>query len=188
MCFTCTGFQPDWAASVCRATPRSRHTAPMASRSCTTPISLLTAITLTHTVSSRRAAATSSGSTMPWPSTGSTVAPIPSRSSCATGSSTALCSVARVTTWDPRPARFAARASPSSARLFDSVAPLVNTISLGEAPRKAATWPRAVSVARRASMPMRWPRLAALPKRCCQWGAIASTTSSAQGVVAWWSK
>jgi hypothetical protein len=48
--------------------------------------------------------------------------------------------------------------------LSDSVAPLVNTISLGDdAPTNRAICPRAWSTAASASQPKQWLRLAALP-------------------------
>ena len=56
----------------------------------------------------------------------------PSRSSSRRVSSTALCSVFSVMRWRPRPWRNAA--APLMARLFDSVAPLVQAISHGRSP------------------------------------------------------
>ncbi len=56
-----------------------------------------------------------------------------------------------------------ATATPLMARLFDSVAPLVKTISLASAPISAPICPRAVSTAFSASQPYAWLRLAELP-------------------------
>ncbi len=49
----------------------------------------------------------------------------------------------------------AARPAPNTARLSDSVPPLVKTTSPGRAPRRAAISSRASSMARRASRAMR---------------------------------
>ena len=74
----------------------------------------------------------------------------------------ALCSVAAVMMWLPFSAYISA--TPLSARLFDSVAPLVKTISFAVAPIRLATCLRAFSVASSASQPKLWLRLAELPK------------------------
>ena len=66
-------------------------------------------------------------------------------------SSTALCSVEHVTMWLPRSAYISA--TPLMARLSDSVAPLVKTISFSEAPMRAATFFRATFTASSASQP-----------------------------------
>ena len=71
------------------------------------------------------------------------------------------------------------------ARLFDSVAPLVNMISLPLAPMSAAACSRARSTAASASHPNLWLRLAALPNRSLKYGSIASSTLGSTGVVAW---
>jgi hypothetical protein len=55
-------------------------------------------------------------------------------------------------------------AAPLIARLFDSVAPLVQTISRGSALISPATWARDFSIASSASHPQAWLRDAALPK------------------------
>jgi hypothetical protein len=70
------------------------------------------------------------------------------------------------------------------ARLLDSVAPLVQTISRGSAPISAATWARAFSTASSASQPQAWLRDAGLPKCSRSQGIMASTTRGSTGVVA----
>ena len=74
--------------------------------------------------------------------------------------------------------------APAIARLFDSVAPLVKTMSRGRAPISAATWPRACSTASRAAQPKGCCALDALPKRSVKYGSIAATTRGSHGVVA----
>ncbi len=76
-------------------------------------------------------------------------------------SSTALCSVSTVTMCLPRFCR--KLAAPLIARLSDSVAPEVKTISLPLPPMSAATCSRARSTAASAYQPNAWLRLAALP-------------------------
>jgi hypothetical protein len=71
------------------------------------------------------------------------------------------------------------------ARLSDSVAPEVQTISLPEAPMSAPTCSRACSTAFSAVQPKLCERLAALPKISVNYGSIASTTRGSTGVVAW---
>ena len=104
------------------------------------------------------------------------------------GSSTALCSWAAAMMW-PRPfvpsGPFAyMRAAPLIARLFDSVEPLVQTISFGEAPISAAACSRARSTASSASQPTLWFWLAVLPTFSVKYGSIASTTRGSVRVVA----
>ena len=119
------------AASVCSSTSRSRVIAPIASSGCSTPISLLAAMTLTRIVPGVIASRSASRSTSPSASTPRTVTRRPSRSSRRQVSSTARCSVATVMTWSPLSRR--AATAPFSARLLASVAPLVKTISFGDA-------------------------------------------------------
>ena len=71
------------------------------------------------------------------------------------------------------------------ARLSDSVAPEVQTISLPLAPMSAPTCSRASSTAFSAVQPKLCERLAALPKFSVKYGSIASTTRGSTGVVAW---
>jgi hypothetical protein len=71
------------------------------------------------------------------------------------------------------------------ARLSDSVAPDVQTISLPDAPISAPDL-----VARRLDgllrvQPKLCDRLAALPNTCVKYGSIASSTRGSTGVVAW---
>ncbi len=96
---------------------------------------------------------------------------------------TALCSVTHVMMWLPF-SRYIS-AAPLIARLSDSVAPLVKTISFAFAPMRSATCLRALSTASSASHPNGWLRLAAFPKCCVKYGSIASTTRGSTGVVAW---
>ncbi len=96
---------------------------------------------------------------------------------------TALCSVTSVMMWLPF-SRYM-WAAPLIARLFDSVAPLVKTISFAVAPISAATCLRATSTASSACHPKEWLRLAALPNRSVRYGIIASSTRGSSGVVAW---
>ncbi len=93
-------------------------------------------------------------------SQGTIVISQPCRASRLIGSRTALCSEAAVTRWLPR--RVAARASPLIARLFDSVAPEVKTISRASAPMARATCSRARSTASAASQPNRCETLAGI--------------------------
>ena len=68
-----------------------------------------------------------------------------------------------VTMWAPFPRK--ASSAPFRAKLIDSVAPLVKTISRGAAPASSATRLRAISTAFSASQPKLCVRLAAFPKR-----------------------
>ena len=155
----------------------------MSPTGCNTPISLLASITLTSTVSSVSARSIDSGLTRPSLSGSTSVTRAPPSASRRQGSSTARCSVAAVTTCGR--GRAAAVTAPFSARLFDSVAPLVKQTSRGSAPIRPATCRRAASAASRAAQPNAWCRLAALPNRSVKYGAIASTTRGSAGVVAW---
>src|ERR1017187_6051414 len=73
--------------------------------------------------------------------------------------------------------------TPLMARLSDSVAPLVKTISRGAAPANSATRFRANSTAFSASHPKPWLRLAALPKLAPKNGSMASSTRGSNGAV-----
>ena len=122
------------AASVWKATPAARQSAPISASGCTTPISLFTPMIDTRAVSGARAAATADGATSPSVPTGKYVTrkPPPDASSHRQASRTHLCSVCVVTTCF-LPAAARNRATPLTARLFDSVAPDVKTISRGSA-------------------------------------------------------
>ena len=115
-----------------KTTPRSWQSRPISAIGLIVPTSLLAAMIDTRTVRSVRASATASAETRPYSSQGTIVISQPCRASRLTGSRTALCSETAVTRWLPRRRR--ARATPLMARLFDSVAPEVNTISLASAP------------------------------------------------------
>jgi hypothetical protein len=79
----------------------------------------------------------------------------------------------------------AACSTPLSAKLFDSVAPLVKTISRAVAPRSAATSRRACSTASCAFHPHWCIDEAGLPKHSVKYGSIRSITRRSTGVVAW---
>ena len=70
-------------------------------------------------------------------------------------------------------------AAPFSARLFDSVAPLVNTISLSVAPIRLATYCRATSHACSVSHPKLCDLECGLPKFSVRNGSILSSTLKA---------
>ena len=82
--------------------PRARVRRPIAASGCSTPISLLAAMTLTRIVFGSRAASSAARSIRPSAPTGSTVTRQPRASRCRQVSSTARCSVATVTMWSPR--------------------------------------------------------------------------------------
>ena len=94
----------------------------------------------------------------------------------------ALCSIGDVMMWLPFSLYISA--TPSSARLLLSVAPLVKMISLSVAPMSSATCARAFSTAASAVQPNSWLRLAALPKTSVKYGSIVLRTSGSTGVVA----
>src|SRR5262249_44218608 len=79
-------------------------------------------------------------------------------------------------------------AMPLIARLFDSVAPEVQTISLPLAPMRRATCSRASSTADSARQPNTWLREAALPKSLVKKGSMRSRTRGSTGVVEWLSR
>ena len=90
--------------------------------------------------------------------------------------------MAVVTTWRPRGA--SERAAPRIARLSDSVAPDVKTISSGCAPTSAATCARPSATACAASWPNTCCRLDGLPNCSVKYGSIAESTCGSTGVVA----
>ena len=71
------------------------------------------------------------------------------------------------------------------ANAFDSVAPLVNTISRAVAPMSAATCRRDVSTASCAFQPNAWLADEGLPNTSVKYGSIACNTRGSTGVVAW---
>lgn len=131
-------------ASEWNRTPACRYSLAMAFMGFKVPTSLFACITDTNTVSSRIASFISSVDTAPSRPTGSTVTSKPSRSRRLAGSSTDLCSAALTIKCLPL---VDARITPIKARLFASVAPLVNTIDLGSQLRSDATCSRAVDTA-----------------------------------------
>jgi len=141
----------DCAASVWKITPRSWAMRAHASMGSIVPTSLFACITLTSTVRGVIARRRSSGSTSPAPSTGSTLTAAPRPSRNRHGATTEGCSTALITTCAPRSP--AAKTTPFSARLFASLPPLVKTISSLRAPRRSATWARALATASRAGRP-----------------------------------
>ncbi len=176
-------FPAAWAASVCRRAPCVCTIAPIAASGWMVPISLFAAMTLTRMVRGVIAARSASRSTRPPVSTPSTVTSSPCCRNCRQTSRTDLCSVATVTIWSPRDR--SASTAPLSARLLDSVAPLVKVISPAVALMSAATCARARSVASRASQPNACCLLWGLPNRSVKNGSIASRTRGSTGVVAW---
>ena len=118
------------------------------------PTSLFACITVIRIVFGVRALRTSSGSTIPYRSTGSMVTFAPSFSRNRQGLSVAGCSTAVVMMWSPR-SRLAKK-TPLMAWLFDSLPPLVKTTSVGSHPRSPATCPRAFSTASFAGIPAQW--------------------------------
>jgi len=147
---------------------------------CRTPVSLLTAITLTRATSSPSCSASTSGSTAPLGRTGRIVSAKPSASRARAQASTEACSTAETIN---RLRPVAARIAPASARLFASLPLAVNTISSACAPIRRATSSRAASIASRAASP-RVCTLEALAARSPSQGSMASTTSGAGRVVA----
>ena len=154
---------------------------PISSSGCITPVSLFTAITLTSATSSPSEASSSAGSTTPFGRTGTTVSAKPSASSAREAARTEACSIAVVTMRRRPPS--AARSTPCSARLLDSLPLAVNTTSSVCAPSSRATSSRAASTASRAASP-RECTLEALPNEAPSHGSMASTTSGAGRVVA----
>src|SRR5438093_289196 len=178
---TSIGIRPAaCAASVWRSTPLPRSPPAIAATGATEPTSPFASPTLASAVPGAHAATTSSAATRPSPSTGTTVSRTPSAASARAVSSTEACSIAVVT----RPA--GARTTPRNARLFASVAPLVNTISAGPAPMSAATSARAASTAPRARAPSRCALdgFPGLPRQ----RSMASRASGRSGAPALWSR
>ena len=178
-----SAFPNPCAASTCRkaSDPESRSAIPAIG--CWTPVSLLTCITETSSVSGRTAAATRSASTRP-PGSGSTrVSSKPRAASTRNGSSTAWCSIV-VPTRCVRPSARPKASRPSSARLFDSVAPLVKITSLRRTPATRATCARARSTACRATRPWTCVRLPALPKSVSLKRRNSACTRGSMGQVA----
>jgi hypothetical protein len=147
-------FPADWAASVWNQTPRSRVIFDTSSMGCKVPVSLLACIRETRMVLSPMAFLTSLGSTWPVRSTGRTVTRAPRVSKNRQGLITAGCSVAAVMMW--LPFSRSSKKAPFMAKLFDSLPPLVKTISEGWQPSRSATWARARSTAWRAGAPAQW--------------------------------
>ena len=139
--------------SVWNMTPCARQTSPRARTGCIVPISLFAAIIVASIVSGRIAFSSSSGDTMPRPSTGSIVYSKPILPSHLTVSRIAWCSIALVIMWFPLPRSRSAHAAPLIARLSASLPAPVKIISVGSAFISAATFARAASTASRASRP-----------------------------------
>mgnify|MGYP001792476501 CR=1 FL=1 len=150
--FTSNGTLPAaCTASVWNNTPRSRAILPISAIGCRTPTSLFAAMMLIRIVRSVMAARSRSRSTRPSRFTGRYVTSKPSFSRCLHVSMTALCSVTTVIRWFPF-SRYM-WAAPLIARLSDSVAPLVNTISFAVAPINSAHCLCATSTASSPSPP-----------------------------------
>ena len=118
------------------------------------PVSLLTIIMLTSTVSGRSAASRAAADTQPLASGVSRVISQPSFSSAPQAAATEGCSIAVVMIC--RPARFFAAAAPKTARLLASVPPEVKVMVSGAAPSSPATVRRAASNSCSASKPAVW--------------------------------
>ena len=134
-----------WVASVCSSTLAARHMRAMSAMGCSTPVSLLAAITLTRATSALRSDNTrvsASIDTRPFVSLGShTTSASPSSCRRLHRSRTAECSRRLVTSTRRRvPA-----SAPRMARSADSVPPLVNTSSRSVQPSSCATSLRASS-------------------------------------------
>ncbi len=186
MASTSSGILPKaWAASVCIQAPAARARRPISAKGWRTPISLLAAITETSAVRASSVSSSAAGSTSPSASTGRRTTSTPSRSRRATLSSTQLCSVATVITRSRPSASRRCRTAPLMARLLDSVAPDVKTMSRPFAPMTAATASRAASTASAASQPSACSAECGLPGFSVNQGSIASTTRGSAGVVAW---
>ncbi len=141
----------DAVASTWNVTPASLAIRPIGPTGSIVPISELACITERSAVSARSAFRTASGSTTPFRSTGRTVTSYPALRSGIKAFITEKCSTSETTTCRfPAPAPSAA---PRTARLFDSVAPEVKTISPAFAPISAATSALAWSTARSAACP-----------------------------------
>ena len=174
-----------WTASVnTAASGASRRTASTTSETgSTTPVSLLAVMTATRITSEESASANASSSTMPRPSTGSSRTSAPARAAARADSSTAGCSTAECSRTARPLSRSAASATPSTARLADSVPPEVKTTSPGSRPRKAATSSRASSSRRRPRWAGGWLPVG-FPSGVAWTSAIAARTSGRSGVVA----
>ena len=144
-------WPPACAASVWNSAPFARAIPETLAKSVTVPTSLLAAMTETSAVSSVTASSSRPASTCPCSSAGTYVTLFPSPSRARAVSRTASCSAEHVTRWSPLSA--CRRIAPRMARLSDSVAPLVNTISRGRAPTSEATAALASSTAEAASAP-----------------------------------
>ena len=107
----------------------------------------------------------------------------PSSAARSAAAATAGCSTAEVTTCAPPAPPFAARALPRTARLSDSVPPLVKHTLAASAPSAAATVARASSSLALARRPHACP-LEGFPKCSSMQPAITSATSARTGVVA----
>ena len=173
-------------ASVWMIAPADLANATSSGIGCTTPVSLLTHITVTIAVSLPIASRASSRSTTPDGNTRSMRSTPPSIAAWCTAPSTALCSMGDVTMVWRAPVRMV-RQPPSTARLSDSVPPEVMTTSSTCAPKQRATRSRASSSAARASRPQRCVD-DGFPKRGPKNGSIAAKTSGRTGVVAAWSR
>src|SRR4029450_4235593 len=119
--------------------PFSRHISAIFSTGNNTPVSLFAHIIETSVVSGRIAASNSPRSTLPCRSTPRNVTSHARFVRSWHGRRTALCSTALVTTCLPRGSNLSAELITA---LFDSVPPLVKTISDGSHPSNLASRPR----------------------------------------------
>ena len=146
------------------------------------PVSLLAAMMEISTVWSVMASATCSAASQPFSSTGRKVTSQPACCMASQTSSTARCSVLHVMMC--LPLSWYIWQAPLIARLLDSVAHEVQTISRGLAPISLATCSRAASTAASAFQPNAWLWLDGLPKSSQNHGSMASRARLSTGVVA----
>ena len=172
-------------ASQWNSTPRSRaHQADLAT-GCSTPISLLAAITEIENrlVGDRRAQC------LPGHQAVGTHAEVGhgeavSSAGCLQVSRTALCSVASVMMWSPFGLQGAGDALDGEVVGLGGAAG-EDDLFRARRPMSAATCRRAASTASSAFQPKACVRLAALPKCSEKYGSIASSARGSTGVVAW---
>ncbi len=142
------------AASTWSRAPAALVSSPASSMGCMVPISLFAAIRDTKDVGFLRASLKASRLAKPSDVTGRISISKPSSFKDRADSKTHLCSKAKTSTrLTPSPIRARKRAAPIIARLLDSVAPDVKTISLESAPISLASFSRAASTANSAFWP-----------------------------------
>ena len=148
------------------------------------PTSLLACITVTRTVLGVIARLRSSGSMRPAASTGRAVTRAPERARNSHGATMAGCSTRVVMMCGDSTSPALAKNTPFSAKLFDSLPPLVNTTSAGSHPSSPATRTLACSTCALAGAPAQW-RLEGFPNDASSMTSrIFAATLGASGVLA----